>query len=225
MTLGSLFDGIGGWFLAARHAGVTPVWSSEIEPFPCAVTAHHFPDVTQMGDITKIDRAAIPPVDIVCAGSPCQGLSLAGKRRGLDDERSGLFRRAVDIVRAMRRATGGRYPRFFVWENVPGAFNSNKRMSSMAKCKECGKEIRWIKTTAGKAMPVDPKLVPYWVTAGGTDRIVTTEGKTLSCAWKGDRRDITGMGYVPHWATCAARQTERKARASAEESTMQGCLF
>ena len=98
-------------------------------------------------------------------------------------------------------------------------------MSSIAKCKECGKEIRWIKTTAGKAMPVDPKLVPYWVTAGGTGRIVTTEGKTLSCAWKGDMRDITGMGYVPHWATCAARQEERKARASAKESTMQGCLF
>ena len=138
MTLGSLFDGIGGWLLAARHAGVTPVWASEIEPFPCSVTAHHFPDVTQMGDITKIDGAAIPPVDIVCAGSPCQGLSLAGKRRGLDDERSGLFRRAVDIVRAMRRATGGRYPRFFVWENVPGAFSSNKGMDFRAVLEEIG---------------------------------------------------------------------------------------
>ena len=138
MTLGSLFDGIGGWLLAARHAGVTPVWSSEIEPFPCAVTAHHFPDVTQMGDIMQIDGAAIPPVDIVCAGSPCQGLSLAGKRRGLDDERSGLFRRAVDIVRAMRRATGGRYPRFFVWENVPGAFSSNKGMDFRAVLEEIG---------------------------------------------------------------------------------------
>ena len=138
MMLGSLFDGIGGWLLAARHAGVTPVWASEIEPFPYSVTAHHFPDVTQMGDITKIDGAAIPPVDIVCAGSPCQGLSLAGKRRGLDDERSGLFRRAIDIVRAMRRATGGRYPRFFVWENVPGAFNSNKGMDFRAVLEEIG---------------------------------------------------------------------------------------
>ena len=70
MTLGSLFDGIGGWLLAARHAGVTPVWASEIEPFPCLVTARHFPEVKQLGDITKIDGAAIPPVDIVCAGSP-----------------------------------------------------------------------------------------------------------------------------------------------------------
>ena len=138
MVLGSLFDGIGGWLLAARHAGVTLVWASEIEPFLCSVTAHHFPDVTQMGDITKMDGAAIPPVDIVCAGSPCQGLSLAGKRRGLDDERSGLFRRVIDIVRAMRRATGGRYPRFFVWENVPGAFSSDKGMDFRAVLEEIG---------------------------------------------------------------------------------------
>ena len=138
LTLGSLFDGIGGWLLAARHAGVTPIWASEIEPFPCSVTARHFPEVKQLGDITKIDGAAIPPVDIVCAGSPCQGLSLAGKRRGLDDERSGLFRRAVDIVRAMRCATVGRYPRFFVWENVPGAFSSNKGSDFRAVLQEIG---------------------------------------------------------------------------------------
>ena len=138
MTLGSLFDGIGGWLLAARHAGVMPLWSSEIETFPCAVTAHHFPDVTKMGDITKIDGAAIPPVDIICAGSPCQDLSIAGRREGLDGARSGLFRRAVDIVRAMRCATVGRYPRFFVWENVPGAFSSNKGMDFRAVLQEIG---------------------------------------------------------------------------------------
>ena len=126
MTLGSLFDGIGGWMLAARHAGVTPVWASEIEPFPCSVTARHFPDVKQLGDITKIDADKIEPVDIVCAGSPCQDLSIAGKRKGLCGERSGLFRTAVDLVRRMRERTAGKYPRFFVWENVPGAFSSNK---------------------------------------------------------------------------------------------------
>ena len=81
MTLGSLFDGIGGWLLAARHAGVTPVWASEIEPFPCSVTAYHFPDVTKMGDITQIDPDEIEPVDIICAGSPCQGLSLGRRLR------------------------------------------------------------------------------------------------------------------------------------------------
>ena len=138
MTLGSLFDGIGGWLLAARHAGITPVWASEIEPFPQSVTARHFPEVKQLGDITKLDGAAIPPVDIICAGSPCQDLSIAGKREGLDGARSGLFRRAVDIVRAMRRATGGRHPRFFVWENVPGAFSSNRGMDFQAVLEEIG---------------------------------------------------------------------------------------
>ena len=138
MTLGSLFDGIGGWLLAAHHAGVMPLWSSEIEPFPCSVTARHFPDVHQFGDITKIDGAAIPPVDIVCAGSPCQDLSIAGRREGLDGARSGLFCRAVDIVRAMRGATDGRFPRFFVWENVPGAFSSNKGADFRAVLQEIG---------------------------------------------------------------------------------------
>ena len=70
-TLGSLFDGIGGWQIAAVRAGIKPVWSSEIAPFPAAVTAKHFPDTRQLGDITKLDGAVLPPVDIICAGSPC----------------------------------------------------------------------------------------------------------------------------------------------------------
>ena len=138
MTLGSLFDGIGGWLLAARHAGVTPVWASEIEPFPCSVTARHFPDVKQLGDITQIDPDTLTPVDIICAGSPCQDLSIAGKRKGLNGERSGLFRTAVDLVRRMRERTAGKYPRFFVWENVPGAFSSNRGMDFQAVLEEIG---------------------------------------------------------------------------------------
>ena len=138
MTLGSLFDGIGGWLLAARHAGVTPVWASEIEPFPCSVTARHFLDVKQLGDITQINPDEIEPVDIVCAGSPCQDLSIAGKRKGLGGERSGLFRTAVELVRGMRILSGGRYPRFFVWENVPGAFSSNRGMDFQAVLEEIG---------------------------------------------------------------------------------------
>ena len=138
MTLGSLFDGIGGWLLAARHAGITPIWASEIESFPCSVTARHFPDVQQLGDITKIDPDKIEPVDIICAGSPCQDLSIAGKRKGLCGERSGLFRTAVDIVRRMRERTAEKYPRFFVWENVPGAFSSNKGADFRAVLEEIG---------------------------------------------------------------------------------------
>ena len=138
MTLGSLFDGIGGWQLAAVHAGVRPVWSSEIEAFPLEVTRRHFPDTIQLGDVTKIDGGKVQPVDIICAGSPCQDLSVAGKRAGLAGERSGLFVRAVDIVRQMRRATDGEKPRFFVWENVPGAFSSNHRRDFQAVLEEIG---------------------------------------------------------------------------------------
>ncbi len=124
LTLGSLFDGIGGWLLAALHNGVKPVWASEIDEFPAAVTAHHFPEVKQLGDITKIDPDKLEPVDIICAGSPCQDLSVAGKRAGLEGERSGLFRTAIRLVHELRARTGK--PRYFVWENVPGAFSSNK---------------------------------------------------------------------------------------------------
>lgn len=126
LTLGSLFDGIGGWQIAAQRAGIKPLWSSEIERFPRAVTAAHFPDTLQLGDITQIDGAAIPPVDIVTMGSPCQDLSIAGKRKGLEGERSGLFLRAIRLIRDMRVATHGRNPRYVVWENVSGAFSSNK---------------------------------------------------------------------------------------------------
>lgn len=126
MKLGSLFDGIGGWQLAAVKVGITPIWSSEIEKFPQAVTARYFPNTKQLGDITKIDGTKIETVDIICMGSPCQDLSIAGKREGLDGERSGLFRIAINIIRAMRTATNGKYPRFVVWENVPGAFSSNR---------------------------------------------------------------------------------------------------
>ena len=136
MTLGSFFDGIGGWLLAARHAGVTPVWASEIEPFPCSVTARHFPTVEQLGDITQIDPDEIEPVDIICAGSPCQDLSIAGKRKGLDGERSSLFKTAISIFHQMRERTGR--PRFFVWENVPGAFSNNKGLDFRAVLEEIG---------------------------------------------------------------------------------------
>ena len=126
MKLGSLFDGIGGFPLAGRRYGITPVWASEIEPWPIKVTEHHFPDMIHLGDLTKISGAEIEPVDIITFGSPCQDLSVAGKREGLAGERSGLFMDAIRIIRQMRDATGGEYPRFAVWENVPGAFSSNK---------------------------------------------------------------------------------------------------
>jgi DNA (cytosine-5)-methyltransferase 1 len=126
VKLGSLFDGIGGWPLAGLRHGIKPVWASEIEKFPIEVTEKHFPDMKHLGDLTKINGAEIDPVDVITFGSPCQDLSVAGKRAGLEGSRSGLFMEAVRIIREMRDSTDGKYPRFAIWENVPGAFSSNK---------------------------------------------------------------------------------------------------
>ena len=101
LTLGSLFDGIGGFPLAGVRQGFTPVWASEIEPFPIEVTRLRFPDMLHVGDITMLKGAELPSVDVVCGGSPCQDLSVAGKRAGLG-ERSGLFMEQVRIVKEMR---------------------------------------------------------------------------------------------------------------------------
>lgn len=125
LTLGSLFDGIGGWLIAAKKNGIIPIWSSEIDEFAIKVSKAHFPDVEQLGNITKLNGGEIPPVDIICAGSPCQDLSVAGRRKGLNGERSNLFYEAVRITREMKERTNGNYPTYFVWENVTGAFSSN----------------------------------------------------------------------------------------------------
>lgn len=138
ITLGSLFDGIGGWQLAAVRNGVKPLWSSEIDPFPASITKKHFPDTIQLGDVTKINGAEIPPVDIICAGSPCQDLSIAGRREGLNGKRSGLFYHAMRIVREMREKTNGKDPKFFVWENVTGAFTSNGGRDFQSVLEEIG---------------------------------------------------------------------------------------
>lgn len=133
LTLGSLFDGIGGWLLAAQHAGIEPIWASEIAPFPASVTAHHFPNVVQLGDITGIQD--LPPVDIVTCGSPCQDLSVAGKRKGLSGERSGLFIRAVELVRRLRMSTGGEIPKIFCLGERARSFQQQSRngLSSRAR--------------------------------------------------------------------------------------------
>lgn len=134
MKLMSLFDGSGGFPLAASLCGIEPVYASEVEPYPIAVTKSRFPSMKHLGDVSMINGADIEPVDIITFGSPCQDMSVAGKRAGLkhtavgDDEttRSGLFLEAIRIIKEMRLATNGIYPRFAVWENVPGAFSSNK---------------------------------------------------------------------------------------------------
>ena len=125
LTLGSLFSGSGTFEMAGMLSGIVPVWKSEIEPFPIAVTEKRLPFVKHLGDINNINGAEIEPVDIITFGSPCTDLSVAGKRAGLNAERSGLFFQAVRIIKEMRCTTNSKYPRFAVWENVAGAFSSN----------------------------------------------------------------------------------------------------
>jgi site-specific DNA-cytosine methylase len=125
VKLGSLFDGSGTMPLCAAMCGGHPVWASEVEPYPIAVTRTHLPNMKHLGSVTEIKGSKIEPVDIITFGSPCQDLSIAGKRAGLKGERSGLFREAIRIIREMLAATNGRYPRFVIWENVPGALSSN----------------------------------------------------------------------------------------------------
>ena len=134
MKIGSLFDGSGGFPLAGSLCGFAPAWASEVEPYPIAVTRARFPGMMHLGDVSKVNGAELEPVDVITFGSPCQDLSIAGKRAGLQHEasgdeqttRSGLFMEAVRIITEMRNKTDGEYPRYAVWENVLGAFSSNK---------------------------------------------------------------------------------------------------
>ena len=121
LTLGSLFDGSGGFPLGGLLSGITPVWASEIEPFPIRVTTKRLPFMKHYGDVSRMDGAEVEPVDIITFGSPCQDMSIAGKRAGLGGSRSNLFYEAIRIVKEMRCATDGKYPRYIVWENVPYA--------------------------------------------------------------------------------------------------------
>ena len=125
LTLGSLFDGSGGFPLGGLISGITPVWASEIEPFPIRVTTKRLPFMKHYGDISQMDGGKIEPVDNITFGSPCTDMSVAGKRAGLDGQQSVLFYQAIRIIKEMRCATNGKFPRYIVWENVPGAFSSN----------------------------------------------------------------------------------------------------
>ena len=179
MKLGSLFDGSGGFPLAGVINGICPVWSSEIEPYPMRVTAERFPAMKQLGDVTKINGAEIEPVDIITFGSPCQDLSVAGAQKGIHEgERSSLFFEAIRIIKEMRehdRASGRPdehcRPRFAVWENVPGAFSSNKGKDFQAVlqafCEVCGEAV---------SVPEPPK--GKWANAG------CIVGEGYSVAWR-----------------------------------------
>ena len=180
LKLGSLFDGSGGFPLAGAMNGVEPVWASEIEPFPIRVTKLRFPGMKHLGSVTDVNGAEIEPVDIITFGSPCQDLSVAGKQAGIHDgQRSNLFFEAIRIIKEMRehdraagRADGLIRPRFAVWENVPGAFSSNKgadfRAVLQAFCE--------VEGGTGVSVPMPPK--GKWLPAG------CVVGDGWSVAWR-----------------------------------------
>lgn len=169
LTLGSLFDGSGGFPLGGVIAGITPKWAAEIEPFPIRVTSVRFPNMTHLGNISEVRGAEIEPVDIITFGSPCQDMSVAGKREGLGGNHSSLFYEAIRIIKEMREATNGKYPRYIVWENVPGAFSSNK-----------GEDFRAVLTEICKVKEecVSVPKPAKWENAG---RIM---GESFSIAWR-----------------------------------------
>ncbi len=171
LTLGSLFDGSGGFPLGGFLAGITPVWASEIEPFPIRVTTKRLPFMEHLGDISTVDGAEIAPVDIITFGSPCTDMSVAGKRAGLEGKQSSLFYQAIRIVKEMRCATDGRYPRFIVWENVPGAFSSNKGEDFRAV-------LEAVCSVKGGDIPVPRPPKGKWANAG----CIMADG--FSLAWR-----------------------------------------
>lgn len=179
MKMMSLFDGSGGFPLAAAICGIEPVYASEVEPYPIAVTRSQFPNMVHIGDVSKVHGRELEPVDVITFGSPCQDMSIAGKRAGIkntaagDEEttRSGLFLEAVRIIREMREATNGRYPAFAVWENVPGAFSSNKGEDFRIVLQE----LVWI---------VEPEAVVPEVPKGGWNYFDLWMGDKWSLAYR-----------------------------------------
>ena len=166
LTLGSLFDGIGGFPLSAKRYNIKTLWSSEIDKNCNKLLHNKFSDVIQLGNIQKIKGNKIQPVDIITFGSPCNNLSLAGNKKGLNGEKSVLFYDAIRIINEMRNATNNEYPRYAIWENVTGALSSNK-----------GQDFRCVLEAITKTQISIPKS-QRWANAG------LVRGNECSFAWR-----------------------------------------
>lgn len=125
LKFGSLFAGVGGFDMGFDQAGYDCVFQVEWDKNCLKVLHHHWPTVPKWGDVCDVNGAELPPCDVLIFGSPCQDLSVAGKRAGLEGDKSSMFFEAIRIIKEMRDATKSIYPRVVVWENVPGALSSN----------------------------------------------------------------------------------------------------
>lgn len=126
ITLGELFAGVGGFSVGFERAGFQTLWQVEWDKHCQSVLERHWPHVVRYGDVADVNGADIDPVDVITFGSPCQDLSIGGKRAGLAGQRSGLFFQAIRIIKEMQDATNAAFPRAVIWENVPGALSSNQ---------------------------------------------------------------------------------------------------
>ena len=190
VTLGNFFSGSGTWELAAKLCGATPIWESEIEPFPVELERKRFPECRQLGDITKVSGYDLEPCDIMTNSSPCQDISVAGKRKGMEqgsETRSSLFHEVIRITKEMkenelervRRVRGAdehfRFytrPYLWFWENVPGALSSGKPKGEDFRCvlEEVAKIVQ---ADVSIPLPANGK----WANAGCVD------GNGWSIAW------------------------------------------
>lgn len=229
-ALGSLFDGSGGFPLAGVMSGAVPVWASEIEPYPIAVTRLRFPQMIHLGNVTEIDGSRIPPVDIITFGSPCQDMSIAGKRAGMKHEsrgdegttRSGLFYEAIRVIQEMWEETHGRYPTFAVWENVPGAFSSNGGedfrcvLEELAKICETGGGIQYLDLRAENGNPPERSWATGSALRGGCLTLsigVSPSAAVESTLWQILEADAPEKYYLSAKA-CAGilRRAERRGK-------------
>ena len=223
--------------MMAMLAGIVPVWKSEIEPFPIAVTEKRLPFVKHLGDINCINGAEIEPVDIITFGSPCTDLSVAGKRQGLNAARSGLFFQAVRIIKEMRCATNGKYPRFAVWENVVGALSSNKGEDFRCVLKElCKIKIpdisvpkpeKWTKSgeilADGFSLSYRTVDAQYWGVPQRRMRIYLVADFDGECASKILFESESLSGYSPQ-SFCSWKETAGSFGTCSEE-TSTGLVF
>jgi len=198
ITHGNLFSGSGTWELAAQLFGIKTFWEAEIEPFPVALEAKRFPDAMQLGDVSKIKGAEIPVVDIMTNSSPCTNLSVAGKREGLEGSESSLFYHAVRICKEMRGADAERRlqsgwsnesvrlrPRFWCWENVPGALlSSGQGLPQGFDFKAVLESIVEIVQEKHSDIPIPP---------GGWHNAGILDGDDFQIAW----RVIDAQGELP----------------------------
>ena len=130
MKVLSLFSGVGGFDMGLENAGMQTVFQCEWDKHANTILNKHWPHVPKWEDVSTLTGEHIlskaPVIDVVAWGSPCQDLSVAGKRGGLEGERSGLFHEGIRIIKELRKETNGQYPRISIWENVVGALNSNR---------------------------------------------------------------------------------------------------